>query len=359
MADFRSDTVTVADRAMRTAMAEAEVGDDFYGEDPTVHRLEQRAAELVGTEASVLVTNQTLANLVAASVLSVGDQVLCHEDSDLHRWEAHSFAGVAGQQTLGLPGEGGLLDLSALGSALGATDPAAPRPGLVSIENSHSASGGRVWTVEQIAVVAELAHRHRIPVLCDGARLFNATLAAGYPPTEVARHCDAVTISLYKGLGAPMGSLVCADTATVDRARILRRRFGTTFRQIGHLAAAGLVALDRSGELATDHRLAADLHAGLGRILGAAAVGPEPQTNIVTVRLGGRSGLFVAELAARDVLVTEIVPGTVRFVTHRDVGAADVAAALRAADAASRAPDNRPSAVDGPHPVGLLNGARS
>ncbi|SDS87937.1 threonine aldolase family protein [Microlunatus soli] len=358
MADFRSDTVTVADRAMRTAMAEAEVGDDFYGEDPTVHRLEQRAAELVGTEASVLVTNQTLANLLAGSALAVGDQVLCHVDSDLHRWEAHSFAAVAGQQVLGLPGESGLLDLAALRSALAATDPAAPRPGLVCIENSHSASGGRVWTIDQIAAVADLADRHHVPLLCDGARLFNAAVAAGYAPTEVARHCDAITISLYKGLGAPMGSLVCADGPTIERVRVLRRRFGTTFRQIGHLAAAGLVALDRTAELAADHRLAADLYAGLGRVFGTQAVGPEPTTNIVTVRLGQRAPGFVAELAVHDVLVTEIVPGTVRFVTHRDIDAADVAAAVRAAEVADRGGDNRPSDAGGLHPVGLLDGAR-
>jgi len=328
LGDFRSDTVTVADAHMREAMASAVVGDDFYGEDPTVVELECAVAALLGKPAGVFLPNGTMANTVAMLALTVGDQVVAHAGSDIHMWEAHTMAKVARLQTLPLPGDGGLLDLDALRAALRAADPHAPRPGVVCIENTHSASGGRVWPFERIDAVADLCDEYRVPLFCDGARLFNATVAAGYRADEATARCAALAVSLYKGLGAPMGSVLCGDSALVAEARMLRRTLGCTFRQVGHLAAAGLVALGNIPTLAHDHRLARALWDELSTILPAGVVGEPPQTNIVTFDFGDDARRVVELLEAQGTRVTEVVPGVVRFVTHRDVKDGDVAHAV-------------------------------
>jgi threonine aldolase len=330
VSDFRSDTITVADARMREAMASAAVGDDFYGEDPTVAELESRVAALVGKAAGLFVPNGTLANTIAMLGLAVGDQVVVHAESDIHMWEAHSVARVAGLQTAPLPGERGRLDLDALAERLRATDPYAPRAGLVCLENTHSVSGGRAWSIAEIDEVADLCDAHGVPLYCDGARLFNAVVARGYSAQEATRRCAAVAVSLYKGLGAPMGSVLCGDAAFVDRARVLRRTLGLTFRQIGHLAAAGLVALDNIPRLADDHRLARALWDGLRSVVPAAVLGEPPETNIVALRFGADAPRVVEMLAGHGVRVTEVVPGVVRFVTHRDLAEDAVPAAVAA-----------------------------
>lgn len=330
MGDFRSDTVTVADPAMRAAMAAAVVGDDFYGEDPTVAELERAAAALVGKPAGVFVASGTMANVLAVLALAVGDQVLAHVTSDISAWEAHTLAKLARVQTVPLPGRHGQLDPAALRTALRATDPMAPRSGVVCIENTHSASGGRPWPLDRIDAVADLCDEYGVPLHCDGARLFNATVAGGHAPPAATARCATVAVSLYKGLGAPMGSVLCGELAVVEQARVLRRTFGCTFRQIGHLAAAGLLALANVPRLAEDHRLARRLWDELSRVLPADVLGEPPQTNIVTLGLGDDAGRLVEMLAADGTRVTEVVPGVVRFVTHRDVGDADVVAAVAA-----------------------------
>jgi threonine aldolase len=328
LGDFRSDTVTVADTRMREAMASAAVGDDFYGEDPTVAELERAVAALVGKPAGLFVPNGTMANTIAVLALSVGDQVVTHARSDIHMWEAHTLARVARSQTLPLPGEHGLLDPDALRTALRATDPAAPRPGIVCIENTHSASGGGYWPLDRVDAVADLCAERGVPLYCDGARLFNAAVAGGYRADQAVARCAAVAVSLYKGLGAPMGSVLCGEPELVIEARILRRALGCTFRQIGHVAAAGLVSLENIGRLAEDHRLARTLWDEVRPVLPADVVGEPPPTNIVTFELGVDAPRVVERLAAEGVRVTEVVPGVVRFVTHRDVDDADVATAV-------------------------------
>jgi threonine aldolase len=334
--DFRSDTVTVPDARMRAVIANAAVGDDFYGEDPTVRELERRAAELVGTEAALFVVGGTMANLVALLALtSPGGQVLAHAESDLMCWEAHSACALAGVQVVPLPGPGGVLDLTATERALAADDWRAPRPAAVVIENTHSASGGSVWPQPAIDVVGELAAAAGIPLICDGARLFNATVAGGYRPADVSRWCAAVTISLYKGLGAPMGSLVCCSAEVRARAAAARRLLGTTFRQIGMMAAAGLLALDNIGRLAEDHQQAAMLYAGLEPLFPAEVFTGPPQTNIVTLRLGSAASSFVSSCREQGVLITEVVPGVARFVTHQGIHDDDVTRAVSAAAVAA------------------------
>ena len=315
---------------MREAMAAAAVGDDFYGEDPTVVALERAVAGLVGQPAGVFVASGTMANAIAVHVLAVGDQVITHAGSDIQMWESHTIARLTGRPTLGLPGPYGRLDLDALRTALRADDANAPRPGVVCIENTHSASGGRIWPLDAIATVADLCREHRVPLYCDGARLFNAAVGAGYPAHEAVARCDAVAVSLYKGLGAPAGSVLCGDEAAVAAARTWRRTLGCTWRQVGHLAAAGLVALDNIARLADDHRLARLLWDELAAVLPPAVMGQPPATNIVTFDLGAEAARVVAHLGEQGVRVTEVVPGVVRFVTHRDVGPADVGAAVGA-----------------------------
>lgn len=334
LGDFRSDTVTVADARMRESMASAAVGDDFYGEDPTVVELERAVATLVGKPAAVFVPNGTMANTIAMLALADGDQVLAHASSDIHVWEAHTMAKVARLQTLPLPGAGGLLDLAALRTALRAVDPNAPRPGAVCIENTHSASGGSPWPLDRIEAVADLCQQYRVPLFCDGARLFNATVACGYSAEAATARCDAVAISLYKGLGAPMGSVLCGAPELIARARVLRRTLGCTFRQVGHVAAAGLVALENIPRLADDHRLAQALWDELCKVLPAGVIGEPPQTNIVTFEFGVDAPRVVEQLGTHGVRVTEVVPGVVRFVTHRGIQDSDVAVAVAAVKSA-------------------------
>jgi threonine aldolase len=330
-ADFRSDTVTKPTPRMRAAMADAEVGDDFYGEDPTVNALQHRAAEMLGTEAALLVTGGSMANLVALmAMVPRGAGVLAEVDSDLVKWEAHATSAVAGVNLQPVVGDHGVISHEAVAEAALADDPRAPRCGLVVVENSHCASGGSVWPVAAVASVASVG----LPVLCDGARLFNASVAGGYAPSDVARHCAAVTVSLYKGLGAPMGSLVCGPADLVDRMLWARRVLGGTYRQAGIIAAAGLVALDDVDRLRDDHALARLLWAELSTVLPDGTLPGPPRTNIVVARMGAHAGEFVAALGRQGVVVTEIVPGVVRFVTHRDVDESAVRRAVRAAEVA-------------------------
>lgn len=333
--DLRSDTVTRPSARMREAMSGAEVGDDFYDEDPTVRELERRAAELVGTEDALFVVSGTMANLTAAMALvPPGRELLAEADSDLVRWESHSFSALAGIQLTPIRGRFGVFGPDDLAEALARDDWRTPRTGMVAVENTHSASGGSAWPLEALRAVSTACRDAGVPLHCDGARLFNAALARGHRPSALGELCDTVTFSLYKGLGAPMGSLLCGSAALRTRAAEVRRQLGATFRQVGVVAAAGLVALDGVDALAEDHRRAAALADGLRGALPAWAAPRPPETNIVTLELGHAGAVFVAALAERGVRVTEIVSGTVRFVTHRDLDDAGVA---RAVDAAGEA----------------------
>jgi threonine aldolase len=321
---------------MRAAMAEAEVGDDFYDEDPTVRALERRTAELVGTEDALFTVSGGMANLLAIQCLtSRGDSVVVEADSDLARWESHATAAFAGVQLTTVPGRRGRPRPEDVRAALAAVDERAPVPKLVVIENTHNSSGGSVWPLDQIDLIADVAHRADVSLVCDGARLFNACCAAGYTAADVGRRCAAVSVSLYKGLGAPMGALLCCSAAMRTAARRLRRMMGTTFRQVGIVAAAGLVALDGVAELDRDHRLAALLASRLREVLPETWWPAPPETNIVVLPLDADATEFVGRLRGHGVLVTEILPGRVRFVTHRDVGEHEVAAAAQACAAAA------------------------
>ncbi|MYV99860.1 threonine aldolase family protein, partial [Streptomyces sp. SID3343] len=268
--DLRSDTVTLPTERMREAMASAPVGDDFYGEDPTVRALEERAARLIGTEDALFVVGGTMANLAAVMALvPPGHEVLAEADSDLVRWESHSTSGLAGVQLTAIRGQRGVFGADDIAELLARDDWRAPRTGLVAVENTHSAGGGSVWDLRRLGEVSAACRAAGVPLHCDGARLFNACLAGGYAPAAVGALCDTVTFSLYKGLGAPMGSLLCGTAELRLRAADVRRRLGATFRQVGIVAAAGSIALDGIDDLGADHRRAAELARGLREVLPA------------------------------------------------------------------------------------------
>jgi len=328
--DLRSDTVTRPSPGMRAAMAAAEVGDDVYGEDPTVNALQERAARLVGKEAALLVPSGTMANQAALRVLTRhGDVVLASEGAHLLRYESGAAAALSGVQVKTL-GADGLFDADDVRRAVTPPDHHNAPVSLVVLENTHNAAGGRVVPLALVREVAGAARALGLKLHLDGARVFNAAAATGVPVAEWARPFDTVTFCLSKGLGAPVGSLVCGSAEVVDRVHRVRKMLGGGMRQAGILAAAGLYALDHNvAHLAEDHANAARLASGLAEL--GLEVDPWPETNIVFFRSARGAGAgrdFGLTLRTRGVLVNEVAAGRFRAVTHLDVSADDVADAL-------------------------------
>ena len=330
--DLRSDTVTAPSAGMRRAMAEAPVGDDVYGEDPTVNLLQERVAALLGKEAALFVPSGTMANqLCVQTHTAPGDVVLIHEGGHVLNFEGGAAAALASVQLLPLPGLHGLLDPDVVRAALtgSGVEHIAPT-GLVAVENTHNRAGGTVWPVAQLAAVAAVAREAGVPVHLDGARLWNACVASGLRASDYAAHADSVSVCFSKGLGAPIGSMIAGDADFIRRARVQRKRYGGAMRQVGILAAAALWALDHNvARLAEDHASARLLAARFADVAGARV--PHPvDTNIVVLDVAGRgltSAQIVAGLRERGVLASGIGPTTLRFVTHLDVSAVQVAEA--------------------------------
>ena len=334
ISDFRSDTVTKPSPAMRRAMAEAEVGDDVLDGDPTVRRLESKVAELLGKEAAMFVPSGTMGNQVALGVWTKpGDEIVIERGGHMVAWEGGAPAFVHGVQTLTLHAEDGRLDPDELRSVIRIDSVHCPRTSLVCVEQSFMGSGrapgGRVVPEAALAAVRRVAVEARIPVHMDGARLFNAVVASGIPAATWASYADSVSVCLSKGLGAPVGSVVAGSREFHERARVVRKRLGGWMRQAGILAQAGLFALERNVErLEQDHALARRVAGVLHGRLGIHCPPEEIETNIVYARLErsrfDAAGLQQA-LAAHGVLAMAQAPRSLRFVTHMDVGAEDVA----------------------------------
>jgi threonine aldolase len=332
--DLRSDTLTLPTPEMREAMARADVGDDVWEEDPTVKRLEATAAERMGKPAGLFVASGTQGNLV--SVLAQtrpGQEIVLDLDSHIFNYEVAGSAVIGNVQTRPVKTERGFLSPAQVREAIRPANIHIPPTGLVCLENTHNRHGGTCCTPEEIAAVAEVAHAAGVPVHLDGARLFNAAVALGRPAREFTRHADSVTFCLSKGLAAPVGSVICGSPELVARARRIRKMLGGGMRQVGVLAAAGLVALERMVDrLAEDHANARALAQGLAgrpRIrIDLATV----QTNIVIFFVDRADG--VAELvqgcADRKVKLHGIGPASIRCVTHKDVDADDIARTLEA-----------------------------
>ncbi len=324
--DLRSDTVTKPTVAMRRAMAEAEVGDDVYGEDPTVNRLEEQVAERLGLEAAVFVPSGTQANQIAMGLhCRPGEEVLTEAGSHILQYEGGAVSALWGIQPQPLPGERGLLTPEQVAEAVRSDNVHAPRSRLLSLENTHNRGGGSVWPLERFRAVVEVARKAGLAVHLDGARLFNAEVATGTPAAAWAKLTDTTSVCFSKGLGAPMGSALAGPAALMREARRLRKRLGGGMRQAGVLAAAALHALEHHlARLAEDHAHARRLAAGLAELPGVKVDPAAVETNILLVDFAQPASEVVSRLTALGVLVNATGPHTVRLVCHLDVSAADV-----------------------------------
>jgi threonine aldolase len=332
--DLRSDTLTLPTSEMREAMAKAEVGDDVWEEDPTVKILEAQAAARTGQEAGLFVPSGTMGNLV--SVLShtrPGQEIVLDLDSHIFNYEVASAATIGGVQTRPIRTERGFLSPDQVREAIRPPNIHIPPTGLVCLENTHNRHGGTCCAPEEIRSVAELAHAHGIPVHLDGARIFNAAVALKREVAEFTRPVDSVTFCVSKGLSAPVGSLVCGSREFVARARRFRKMLGGGMRQVGVLAAAGLVALEKMVDrLAEDHANARRLAEGMARLPGIRIDVTKAETNIVIffVDRGGGAEELVKGCASRKVKIHAVGPAAIRCVTHKDVDQEDIDRALDA-----------------------------
>jgi len=323
--DLRSDTVTRPCEAMRRAMAEADVGDDIYREDPTTRRLEEEVAQILGKESALFVPSGTMANQIAIQLhCRPGDEVLVGEHAHVVLYESGAMGGVAGVQHT-VVGHGGTFGAADLERAV-ARDYYAPRTRLVAVENTHNRAGGHVWDADALREVAIRAHELGLATHLDGARIWNAAIATGTSEAAIARGFDTVAACFSKGLGAPVGSAVAGTRDAMREALRIRKRMGGGMRQSGVLAAAALVALARNRtRLATDHEHAALLAAGLAR---AGYAVPRPPTNIVLFTPPAGVRLSPLELSERarieGVLVSPFGPTQLRAVTHLDVDRAAI-----------------------------------
>jgi threonine aldolase len=330
--DLRSDTVTLPSPEMRRFMLEAELGDDVYGEDPTINRLQERAAELLGKETALYVPSGTMGNVVAhLTWCQAGDEVICGQAAHTLNAEAANAARVAGTQLRTVPQQGASLDLGAIERAIRPDDPHYPRTTLIWVEQPCN---GWVMPLEELAAISRLAHERGIPVHMDGARIFNAAVALGVPASEIARHADSVMFCVSKGLAAPVGSLLVGPRDFIARALRGRKLVGGAMRQAGVIAAGGLYALDHMVErLAEDHDNARALANGLRKLPGVTADRDDVQTNIFFIHLGPpapSAGELSARLRERGVLCGAAKDGSpiIRLVTHYGIERADVERAL-------------------------------
>jgi threonine aldolase len=318
--DLRSDTVTRPTAAMRDAMARAEVGDDVYGEDPTVRRLEERVAVLLGKAAALFVPSGTMANQIAILVHTRrGDEVVVGEAAHSFAFESGAGAAVAGVQ-FRVVGNGGLFTATDVEAALHPGHVWLPRSALVMIENTHNRSGGRVFPQSEVEHIASLARARGIRTHLDGARLWNAAVASGRPEAELAAPLDTVSVCFSKGLGAPIGSALLGESATIQEARRYRKMLGGGMRQAGIVAAAALFALEHHrARLQEDHRAARTVAEILSAARGAIVNPDAVETNIVNVALSFAGAEAVVEEGRRAaVLVSATGPRSLRVVTHLD-----------------------------------------
>jgi threonine aldolase len=328
--DLRSDTVTRPTPGMRKAMAEAEVGDDVFGDDPTVKRLEARTAELLGKEAAVFVPSGTMANQMGVGVnTQPGDELLCAATSHVYVWEAGGVARLSGVTARTFDGDGGLLSLDALRHAIRpVNDVHYVRTRLVCLENTHNRGGGRVHPIEGIAEIARWAREHELAMHLDGARLMNAVVASGRSARDWAQYFDTVSICFSKGLGAPIGSALAGPADAIGRARRLRKLFGGGMRQVGIIAAAALYALEHHvARLRDDHAHAQIVARAFAGTEGFGLESGPVETNLVWVTVNpsvGTAADVAAYLSSRGILVS--VPGAqvIRACTHLDVTAEQV-----------------------------------
>jgi threonine aldolase len=331
--DLRSDTITLPSEPMRRAMYQAEVGDDVYVEDPTVVRLEQMMAERVGMEAGLFVTSGTQGNLVALLThCPRGAEVILEARAHIFYFEVGGLSALGGLIPVLVPGQRGVLDPEAVRQHIRAENVHFPSTGLICLENTHNRAGGTITRPEQVRAIAQVAAEHGIPLHVDGARIMNAAVALGVHPSELTAGVDSISVCLSKGLGAPVGAVLCGSKQFIAAARKYRKMLGGGLRQVGVLAAAGIYALENNVErLAEDHQNARYLAEGLQQIPGLSIDMETVQTNIIAIDVSG-TGLtgpqVVQRLAAVGVKGGSPGPNTVRLVTHLNVNRDDCSEAL-------------------------------
>jgi threonine aldolase len=338
--DLRSDTVTQPTPAMRRAMAEAEVGDDVYREDPTVNHLQEIAAERFGKEAALLVLSGTMGNLVSLLThCGRGEEVILGDRCHTFMFEQGGTSGVGGIHPHPISdGTDAHWDLDALEAAIRPDDEHVPRTKVICLENTHNAAGGRVLSPEYVAAISEVSSRHRLKLHVDGARIFNAAVAQGVPVADLARDADSLTFCLTKGLACPVGSIIVGDADFIVEARRNRKILGGGMRQAGVFAAAGIVALNEMVErLSEDHANAHRLAEGLADLRGIAVDTSAVETNIVFIEIESRDVDPVAlasRLREHGVVIGAARGNRIRLVTHYGVEAADIERTLMAFDKA-------------------------
>ncbi|MGH7234965.1 MAG: low-specificity L-threonine aldolase [Nitrospiraceae bacterium] len=329
MIDLRSDTVTKPSPAMREAMARAPVGDDVYGEDPTVNRLQEMAAVLLGKAAALFVPSGIMANQLSIRVQTQpGDEVIVESRSHIVRYEHGAAAALAGVQLHWVSGDRGILEPERVEAAIRPKDPYTIPTTLICLENTHNSGGGSIYPLSKIEQIRAVALARGIPMHLDGARLFNAVVATGVSAAEYARHFETVSFCLSKGLGAPVGSVIVSDRPTVDKLRRFRRMYGGGMRQAGILAAAGIYALDHNiSRLKEDHDHARVLANVLRKIRTVSIQPDQVDSNIVLfeVMASRRSPAeILADLKKEGLLVNAVGGTTFRAVTHLDVTSKDI-----------------------------------
>jgi threonine aldolase len=332
--DLRSDTVTLPSDEMRRAMASAEVGDDVYGEDPTINRLEALAAETFGREAALFVPSGTMGNQIAIKLHTrPGQEILCEERGHIFNWEMAMLSWFSGCVVRPISAPQGILSWQQLALRIAPPLYYVAPTGLIALENTHNMAGGTVTPVDAMEEICDQAHRRKLPVHLDGARIFNAATCLGKPVAEITRGFDSVMFCLSKGLGAPVGSMLVGGSDFIAEARSVRKALGGGMRQAGVLAAAGIIALQHGpSRLHEDHANARLLAEGVADIPGISLDLDTVQTNIVIFDVSGtgRSSTEIeAALKARGVLAGTVNPQLIRFVTHLNVSRDACVQALR------------------------------
>ena len=335
LVDLRSDTVTKPTREMRHAMASAEVGDDVFGDDPTVNSLQEYCAELLGKEAGLFVPTGSMGNQVSLGAQSrAGDEVVCESGAHFIHYEGGSVAANLGLVTRPLPGRDGILGADQVAGAIRKGTEHNPHTAVVAFENTHNAGGGKVFPLDEAQAISKICRENDVAVHLDGARLFNAQAATGVPAAEWAACADTVSFCFSKGLGAPIGSMVVGSKEVIAEARRLRKRMGGGMRQVGVIAAAARVAIETGVDrLAEDHANARRLAEGLAELNADSVDISRVETNMVYVDLrpfSKRGPEVRDEMAEHGIITLAGGPDVMRLVTHRDVDADGVERALAA-----------------------------
>lgn len=331
LVDLRSDTVTKPTPEMRKIMADAEVGDDMYGEDPSVNRLEEYSTHLTGKEASIFVPTGTMGNLLALLALAPrGQEVMMHEEAHIYHHEISGISAIVGAKPVVMPGPRGMLSVSELKAHYHpGTKYFDEKTGLITIENTHNFCGGTIWSEQDLQNIAHFAKHIHVPIHMDGARVFNASVASGMSVKKISSYVHSITFCLSKGLGCPIGAMLCGPHEMIDNVRRWRKMLGAGMRQVGIVAAAGLYALEHHCErLAEDHLHAQQL-AQAARLSDQFLQIQDPETNILFLQTHNPACELQEELETHGILCFATGEHTLRFVTHLDVHEEDIDYACR------------------------------